>query len=126
MEQYDPKKAPDPEVWLALDEDERIFLVESFHSTAGEEAPEGGSTLHATFHVIVENQVALGTGLVRETIAKLTRQGLHRHEAIHAVGSILTENIFEALQSNQDSFDVSQYRRKLEKITAKKWKRGTW
>ena len=84
MERYNPKQAPDPDVWLALDEDERTFMVESYHDSEGEEVPEGGSTLHATFHVIVENQVALGTDLVKETIAKLTRQGLGRHEAIHA------------------------------------------
>lgn len=46
-------------------------------------------------HVIVENQISLKVDSVLETIEKLTRQGLDRHEAIHAVGAVLSEDIFD-------------------------------
>ena len=34
MESYDPMEHPDPDQWLALDEDERIFLIVAFHERA--------------------------------------------------------------------------------------------
>jgi hypothetical protein len=41
------------------------------------------------FHVIVENQAAQGLETpVRRTLARLQAEGLSRHDAVHAVGSI--------------------------------------
>ncbi len=126
MEIYDPLIAPDPVDWQALDEDERINLVEEFHLGTGEEIPEGGSALHASFHVVVENQIAMGLEPVPATIAKLTRQGLSRHDAIHAVASIVCENTYDLLKGNKREWDPKIYRRRLEKLTAKRWKKGKW
>ena len=53
---YDPAVAPDAADWLDLDEGERLRLVEAYHRRAGISVPK--PTVHATLHIIVENQVA--------------------------------------------------------------------
>ena len=58
MQRYDPLKEPDREEWLALEDDERRALVEDYHRAARIRLPN--LTLHATYHTIVENQIALG------------------------------------------------------------------
>ncbi|MEN8108777.1 MAG: hypothetical protein ABFS22_12330 [Pseudomonadota bacterium] len=126
MERYEASQSPDPEEWLALDETVRIELVREFHIEAGEEVPEGGEKIHATIHVIIENQLAMGIEPVPSTIAKLTRQGLDRHEAIHAVGAVLSEDMFDLMKGNEESWNPQRYRRRLEKLTAKRWRRGKW
>jgi hypothetical protein len=55
---YDANEQPDPDIWLELDETERLDSVSDYHRRTGVqlETPE----LHAMAHVVVENQVALG------------------------------------------------------------------
>ncbi len=106
-----------------MDEDERITLVIEFHRSQGIDLPN--STLHATIHVVVENQIALDVETVVETEARLIRQGLDRHEVIHAIGAVLTDKLHSALTS-RDKFDESQYRLRLKKLSAKRWKKGKW
>ena len=50
-------------------------------------------SLHATVHAVVENQLAEGDKRVLETLARLRRQGLCRHEAVHAIGSVLADYV---------------------------------
>lgn len=126
MERYEPARVPNPEEWLALDESLRIDLVREYHRGSGEDIPEGGEKIHAVIHVIVENQIALEVEPVPATITKLTRQGLDRHEAIHAVGAVLSEDIFECLHGNKEAFSPQRYRKRLEKLTAKRWRKGKW
>jgi hypothetical protein len=52
MKLYDPRKPPDPEEWLSLDEHERIQAVESFHRRMRIRLPN--AKVHAVIHVIVE------------------------------------------------------------------------
>ena len=126
MEQYDPSKTPDPQEWIALAESQQIALVQQFHVGNSEEIPEGSEKIHAVIHVVVENQIAMGEEIVVATIAKLRRQGLGRHEAIHAVGAILCDNIFELLRGDQNTWNKGHYRKRLEKLTAKRWRKGKW
>ena len=75
IERYDPQHAPDPEAWLALDEGERTELVLQYHRRARVRLPN--ARLHATIHVVVENQVALGDEIpVRRTLERLRAEGL--------------------------------------------------
>ena len=56
---YDALKAPDPEDWLDLDEQERIDQVIEYHRR--NHLPLGGNAkLHGAAHVVVENQIAMG------------------------------------------------------------------
>jgi hypothetical protein len=56
---YDPHEHIISDAWLALDESERMRLVERYHRRQRIRLPN--ETIHAVIHVIVENQVALGT-----------------------------------------------------------------
>lgn len=126
MKKYDPANSIDSQQWLALGEAEQIELVREFHAELEQDMPVEALTVHSSIHVIVENQLAMGVDLIPETIAKLTRQGLDRHEAIHAIGAIISEDIFDLLKGNIKEFSSTKYRRKLEKITAKRWLKGQY
>jgi hypothetical protein len=120
--QYDANEIPDPDVWLELDEMERINLVIDYHrrTRVQLENPEP----HAIAHVVVENQVALGEAtLVPETLDRLVGEGLDRHEAIHAIGSVLMEILFAEVHERDDSVDVNaKYNRELATLTAAGWR----
>ena len=126
MQDYNPRYAPNPAEWLAIQESERIDMVLFFHDEVEDELPEDGKTLHSLVHVVVENQIALGVEPVGNAIARLSRQGLSRHEAIHAVGAILSEDIYDLMKNGQEAINQTRYRRRLEKLTAKRWKKGQW
>ncbi len=126
MDTYNPNKAVDPENWLALDEATRIELVHDFHIGLDHELTDDALSLHSSIHVIVENQLAMGVDLIPETIAKLMRQGLNRHETIHAIGAIISGDIFDVMNGDVEEFSPKKYRRKLEKITAKRWLKGQY
>jgi hypothetical protein len=122
---YDAEIGPDPEEWLALDEQERIGLVKAYHRRIGDafERPDA----HATAHLIVENQVALGDELpVRRKLAQLMDEGLDRHDAIHAIGAVLMMHIHDvmsgAAQGPAPQVDDA-YFAKLEGLTAESWRR---
>ena len=122
MEYYDPNRAPSPEEWLALDEAERMVLVQVYHEEAGVELPN--LMLHAAIHTTVENQVALGEELpVRRKLAALMKEGLDRHEAIHAIGSVLAEFIYELMKGAQPGDDANErYLQAVSRLTAKPWR----
>ena len=82
--------------------------------------------MHSYMHVVVENQIATNVDLVSETVTKLVRQGLSRHEALHAISAIVVEDIFDMLKGTKSEFCPKKYRRKLEKITAKRWRKGQY
>src|SRR5216117_3462849 len=118
VNRYDPQRAPDPAGWLALDEEERIVLVLQYHRRARVRLPN--ARLHATIHVVVENQVALGDEIpVRRTLERLRAEGLDRHHAVHAVGSVLAKRIYELLKEGLPTGDPNEpYWAELESLTA--------
>jgi hypothetical protein len=126
MDKYNPNESVDSKNWLALDEVNRIELVHDFHSKLDLELAVEALNVHSTIHVLVENQLAMGVEFIPETIAKFIRQGLNRHEAIHAIGAIISEDIFDLLKGSAEEFSQKKYRKKLEKITAKKWLKGQY
>ncbi len=116
---YDPEVSPDPSRWRELGEDERIMLAEAYHRRAGIEVPD--MTLHATMHVVIESQVAMGDELpVRRTIERLIGEGLDRHDAVHAVGSVLAAHITDMLQAGAPN--NAAYNEAVERLTAESWR----
>ena len=92
MKMYDPLKPPKSEEWQSMDEHERLQLVENFHRRARIQVPN--ARVHAVIHVVVENQIALGDEIpVKRAVQRLMSEGLDRHDAIHAVGSVLIGHI---------------------------------
>ena len=91
---YDPLRTPDAEQWLDLDEMERMDLVADYHRRARIKLPN--PRLHATLHVIVENQILLADETpVAATLERLLAEGLDRHDAIHAIASVLSGAMFD-------------------------------
>jgi Arc/MetJ family transcription regulator len=117
---YDPLNAPDPDDWQSMGEDERIMLVTAYHRDAGVELPN--ERVHAAVHVIVENQIALGDEmLVQATLKRLVREGLDRHEALHAVASVLVDFLQALVRDDGAPGANERYNEELEKLTAAEW-----
>jgi hypothetical protein len=99
--QYDPHQHVASEAWQALDESECIESVRQYHRQ--NRIRLANESLHATIHVIVENQVALGdTFAARAVLLRLIAEGLDRHEAVHAIGSVLSEQLFASLREEAE------------------------
>jgi len=120
---YDPLEHVNSDAWLALDESERTRLVVRYHRRQRIRLPN--ETVHALIHVIVENQVALGDAFPTKVVLfRLMSEGLDRHEAIHAIGSVLSETFFNAMsEQNADGDPNADYVEKLEILSAESWRK---
>jgi hypothetical protein len=121
---YDPEEAPDSVAWLALDEDLRIGLIESHHREQGIVMPS--VTAHAAFHSVVENQLAEGLDPVVQVMGRLKKEGLSRHESVHAVASILAEFLYESMKTggSYSGYSQERYADALARLTAASWRRN--
>jgi hypothetical protein len=122
MRRYDPLATPNPQEWLALDEQKRIDLARDYHRRANIDLPN--DTVHAVLHAVVETQVALGDEIsVERTLRRLMSEGLDRHEAVHAIGSVLAEYLFDLSKGNVTGEDPNPaYMAKVEQLTAESWR----
>ena len=122
MNTYDADHDPDPRAWLGLDEDTKIDLVVTYHRRRRPRTPR--VRLHATFHTIVENQVAANEPVVVGTLNRLRNEGLSRHDAVHAIGSVLAAQVYDVLKREQPDAgkDPNEaYATELRKLTAASW-----
>lgn len=124
---YDPMIEPDAAAWLELDEQSRIDVVADYHERERIRIPNAKA--HAIIHAAVENQIAEGDTLpVKRTLQRLMAEGLDRHDAIHAIGFVLTGYINELLREEKpDDANVDpnvRYFAELEGLTAAKWRRS--
>lgn len=116
---YDPNVPPSASAWLALDESERIALIEEAH--AGD-MPD--PQIHAVIHAAVETQIAMELASVVDAMARLQAQGLDRHDALHAVGSVLARHMWEMLRGNGPlAFPGAEYLEDLDQLSAESWRR---
>jgi hypothetical protein len=124
MNSYDPETSPPPTEWLGADEGDRIALVVSYHRRKKIKLPN--LQLHAAVHVVVENQLALGEEVVVRTLARLQGEDLNRHDAIHAIGSVLAEDLYTLMQESAGSTGETylRYLERLQRLTAKNWRAG--
>ena len=121
MDAYDPDTPVRGSDWLEMDEGERIALVSSYHRRKRIRLPN--AQLHSVIHVVVENQLALGEEVVVRTLARLQAEGLGRHDALHAIGSVLAADLYELMRESSASNDTYvRYLEHLEKLTAKNWR----
>ena len=123
MYRYNPRKPPDSEMWLSIDEQERIYLVESFHRSERIRLPN--IKLHAAMHAIVENQIAEQHDPVVRAMDRLAAEGLSRHECIHAIAWVLAQELFGAMQSTSEISKVNaqaRYDSAIERFSAVSWR----
>jgi Domain of unknown function (DUF1841) len=119
MTSYDPEVTPDAVEWLAVSEEVRIQLAQDFHVRAKIKVP--GLKSHAAIHAIVENQIALGHPPNLRAMKRLQSGGLSRHDAIHAIGSVIAE-MFYQLNTCSEEIEESELQSRvdaaIEKLTA--------
>ncbi|HLI10827.1 MAG TPA: DUF1841 family protein [Alphaproteobacteria bacterium] len=119
---YNPDTAPDPEEWLARDEDERLIAVRAYHRRAGIEVPN--EVAHAGLHVIVENQIAAGDPPpVQQAMERLMAGGLDRHEAVHAVAAVVADQIHAVMSDKTRLPSPDAYVDAVEALTVESWRR---
>ena len=81
--------------------------------------------MHAVIHVMVENQIALGDEIpVKCTVQRLISEGLDRHDAVHAVGSVLIGHLNDLVSRPDGEVGADSnapYYTALDQLTAKGW-----
>lgn len=107
-----------------MDESQRVHLAEDYHRHTGIRPPN--ARMHAIFHVIVENQAALGGEIpVRGTLERLMGEGLDRHEAIHVIASVLSGHVFDIARGKPARPDANAaYFAALRKLAVESWRRN--
>jgi hypothetical protein len=117
---YDPTEPPVPSEWLEADEGERLDAVLRHHKRARFRG--GNVRVHSVVHVAVESQLAEGLQATVRAMSRLTEGGLDRHEAIHAIGSVVAGQIYQVFQ--QRAHDPEVYAAELDKLTVESWRRS--
>lgn len=122
MDEYDPERTPNATAWLELDEGERMILVADYHKREKVKLPNW--RLHAAIHTAVENQLAEGLPVVKEILQRLMSEGLGRHDAVHAIGSVLAGHMHRALQPDAQTQQTNErYYQELRELTAEGWRK---
>jgi hypothetical protein len=119
---YNPLVQPNAKRWLKTDETERLRSVLDCHRRAGFDLP--AEQAHTAIHSAVETQVAMGGETpAAETLKRLMAEGLDRHEAIHAIGSVLAGHMWELLRSDvPEGTDLNAaYYEQVRNLTAERW-----
>jgi len=120
--EYNPTEHPDAGSWLSLSEADRLAAVERHHKKARIKLPNTRG--HAALHVMVENQLAEAYEPTIRAMTRLMHEGLNRHDAIHAISSVVTEYLFEAMNSGRDDspeVTKSVIAAGIERLSAKSW-----
>ena len=114
---YDASRAPAPDEWLATGDAPKLAAIEAHHRTLGVTAP-----MHAALHLIVENQLAAGDPPeARAALDRLVEEGLDRHEAIHAIGSVVATALWSILLM-EAPLDRDAMVRSLAELRASDWR----
>lgn len=120
MREYDPTLNLDPVKWSSLDDDQKLQLVQEYHERFDSDLPD--LALHSVVHTIIENQIALGNETpVAATLARLESGGLARHDAVHAIASVLVNYLHEILSGSDTKNHNEQYFEALTELTAERW-----
>jgi hypothetical protein len=121
---YDPDVEPIGTEWLEAPEVDRIDMVIEYHRRNRVSLPN--HRLHAAIHVVVENQVALREEVVVEAFERLQREGLTRHETIHAIGMVLGEHLHDVLKKGGEPTPEfhAPYFERLKRFSAEQWRRS--
>ena len=120
---YDPNQSPAGQEWLNTPETERMRYVATFHMV--NRLNSGSQKAHAAMHVIVENQIATGYGPTVKAMTRLQQGGLSRHEAIHAIGSVIAKQMYGVLPLTADKIprpdSQTQLNAAIEALQAEDW-----
>jgi hypothetical protein len=94
------------DLWDRIDEVTEEELEETGHNPV----------MHVLVHQTVENQIAAGDPPeTAQTLERLMNQGQSRHEALHQIGSVVADEIYEMLKSER-TYDNRLYVKKLQRL----------
>lgn len=113
----------DPKTWLRMPEEQRLSLVTDFHANDkdGAAMDAGQMNMHCSIHVVVENQIAMNEPPnARQAIERLLEEGLSRHEAVHALGSVVSTQIWRTMREKKPA-DNDAMAREFDELTAATW-----
>jgi hypothetical protein len=119
---YDPSKDPHSGRWLTLTEAERLDQVVRAHRRLHLHLPN--VRLHAALHVVVENQLAEEYKATVAALERLTGEGVSRHDAIHAIASVVVEQMHDLMQPGGAQVDLAAYDQALQALTADRWRKA--
>jgi hypothetical protein len=130
--EYDASVDPDPEYWLDLDEGEQNLAAAEHHELDDPHPPAESRQAHAMAHAVIETQLLAGDPPeARAAFERMKRDGLSRHDAIHAVSMVLMGHLFEIMKRTGDGVPLteaqvrSEYVEQLEALTVEDW-RAAW
>jgi hypothetical protein len=104
-----------------MDEDQRLEMVREYHRRRRIKLPNLDA--HALTHAVIENQLAEGLVPASSALNRLLAEGLDRHEAVHALGSVLMEHIWNLTNKPRGDGDPNApYLAALDKLTAASWR----
>jgi hypothetical protein len=122
VQRYDPNLAPDAASWLGLDEEERLDLIRGYHRLNRIKLPSLDA--HAIAHLIVENQLAEELPPALNALARLLAGGLERHDAVHAIGAVLMDHLWDLSNKPPPEGDPNKpYFAALDELTVKSWQK---
>jgi hypothetical protein len=122
MQSYDPNEKPASSEWLELDELDQVEVVTAYHKQEQTAVPN--LQMHALIHVVVENQLAEGIEVADKALERLMADGLDRHEAIHAIGSVLVKHLRNLMQEDTAGPKPHErYFQDLQALTSSSWNR---
>jgi len=112
-------------MWRSLVENQALVLVADYHRRCRPHPRAGNQRLHNLTHVVVENQIAMGHDFpAAAKLKELIAEGLSRHEAVHAIGSVFAGQLYGALSemASEKIGGEEDYRESLKALTAQSWR----
>jgi hypothetical protein len=108
---------------MGSDDDAIMREVTALHDREPHQGLSGERLrLHIAIHTVVETQLRDGTPPeATATLARLQAEGLDRHEATHAIGAAVGEELYEVM-SEKRRYDEARYVSRLRAITATGWR----
>ncbi len=73
--------------------------------------------MHVTIHQVITNQIDGALPAVGKIYQDMLAAGVNRHEAIHRIGSVFTEELWQVLH-NKRPFDEAHYLQGLRQLAA--------
>ncbi len=97
---YHPDRPMQAELWLALEEEDKLELVGTYHEALPAKQQPPNLHRHVALHTIVENQLASGDPpATRAALERLMGEGMSRHHALHAIGWVAAEHLRRAAET---------------------------
>lgn len=102
MVEYNADTPPDPDTWLAADEDERNQAVIDYHESLDDHPAAGSMRAHALLQQMVETQIAnQSPRITGEKMEELQEAGVDRHAALHAIMRPLAHVVYGTLDNQK-------------------------